>query len=396
MKTFIKIACIAIGLSHCSGSGNANKPEPAANEKNITKEVFTGLSGTVASPSGSQTEWSGSMVYLASTKGYGRVGTIDEQGNFKIPNLDKSLSYSMFLLSRDFITQASLFNMEGSEKQIYFQLVTDAISRITISGKDMTLSSKTNVKFMANNLVTDKKDFESFKSTHQFGTYVDFFGVQLQKVILADGVKYYATFNARTADASELSNLALTIVGPDQILSGAQFESITDGNLTPWSQNSLYDDGLHNDGSANDKLWGAKVLLKSANLPAANQVVFLHVEGVNKKSEKVAAEYPFLFVGETFTDVSVKASTVSNSVRKIEFSGGPFSTAANFRWAASVMDGKNKVYESDFLDQGKRAMDFDLKTYTDPAKYKISVSFISDDVFPGFPRFNLKVKDSNL
>ena len=397
MKTYFKLILSTLTLYHCSGSGSSSS-SPENNDKNIAQQPFSGVTGTVASPSGSQTEWAGSLVYLASTKGHGRLGVIDSQGSFKLLNLDRALTYSMYLLSRDFTIQATLSNLDGADKQMYFNLQTDTIPRATISGKDISLSSKNNVNFLPSSQITDKKDFTSFNVYHQFTQYVDFFGVQIQKSILSDdSVKRYLVFNAKVSSASDLSNIALTIVGADTLLNGAQLENPADLTLSPWlPQSALFDDGLHNDGSPNDNLWGAKVLLKTGQFPGVNQVVYLHLEGVNKKSEKVIAEYPFIFSGENFTDTTIKISANSPSVRHLQLSGSPFSTVNNFRWLASIFDGKNKVYEGDYVDQTKREIDVDLKTYTDPNKYKISVSLMGDDVFPGFPAFILKLKDSSI
>jgi hypothetical protein len=242
-------------------------------------------------------------------------------------------------------------------------------------------------------------------SSEQYGSLyfkdgIDFMSVQVERSIGTTGaVTSTVTIAADLMDG--ITPLAVDIRGAPSLFNGASINNITtnDDGLEEiisgaWDKR-LLDDGLSNDNSANDRVFGRKVVLQTSKQPTANQVMFLRL-AFGSSSSFWFKEYPFIFSDLTLANI---VASYSSSLRRVSLSGTPFGSVTSYQWYVDV---RGTITDGDVETTGiihtSSAIDaVSTKNYTIPAdtlesggSYTVTIRAQALDQIPGAPSYTVK------
>jgi hypothetical protein len=242
-------------------------------------------------------------------------------------------------------------------------------------------------------------------SSEQYGSLyfkegIDFLSVQVERSINATGtVASTVTIAADLMDG--VTPLAVDIRGAPSLFNGASINNITTNSegleeiiSGAWDKR-LLDDGLSNDSSADDRVFGRKVVLQTGKQPTANQVMFLRL-AFGGASNAWFKEYPFIFSDLTLANI---VASYSSSLRRVSFSGTPFGSVTSYKWFVDISGTitEGDVETTGIIHTSSAIEAVSTKNYTIPAdtlesgvSYTVTIRAQALDRIPGAPSYTVK------
>lgn len=397
----LKLIILATLTHSCGGSGSSKK----------APVLPSNLTGTIRSLSGSQSQMSGwNLVLVEKSSGICRVSSIGNIGDYSFSGVYSDRSYTLVLLEPSYrISSVISRNVEDQDKvQQFFKITGNTLPSLVQSGPVIVFSDLEKVSWdsdQANDsdqdgipngidlsltdtdsdgLSNDKdadldgdglvnwfdKDDDGDSIPDTFDADADGDGVSdsaqsLGQTFFSEGLNYVAvqvvqdvnedggldTSMLLTAQATSQTNpSSVTIKGSADFLdsSNALVTNASNGNTSTISwDKSLADDGLNNDGAANDLLFARYVSLASGVVPKADQVIFFQIPSSSEEGA-YKLEYPFTFPSVTSGVVS---GSYDPDTRTFTKSGTPFENESYYSWSVDIFGPSgSKVYSSPSIE----------------------------------------------
>jgi len=225
-------------------------------------------------------------------------------------------------------------------------------------------------------------------TSQYFNEGVEYIAVEFELTPKDDGSGNVNTLKFLTKIRDDLSPvpLAVQIRGAPTLLKSATYTAKdTQGTtVTAAFNGSLADDGQNEDGAANDRLFGRKIILPDGISPQPNQVIFFELV-FGTKANPWYIDYPWTF--PPVIPAPITAAYDSN-LKMVALIGNPFGDIQDFQWIINVFDDQgHNVWQSGAVDGTTRQYAISTNILEPGKSYKFSVDAQSRDKVPSVPSF---------
>lgn len=219
----------------------------------------------------------------------------------------------------------------------------------------------------------------------------------------AVGVEYVAAQYIVTSSASTvrfitkvrdtITPTSVKIRGATSLLGSSSYIKSDGSSGGSWDL-SLADDGVNDDGSTGDLLYGRSVVLASGKSPRGNQVVFFQLE-MGSGAEAFTAEYPFLFPPLTPT---VPTTSYDATTRTVTLEGDPLGTEiTGFVWVVSIADSDGiTIYEGPAVAGATRTFVIPSNVMQTGQTYTYRASAQTLDKVAGYPSIVVRSDEGTI
>lgn len=180
--------------------------------------------------------------------------------------------------------------------------------------------------------------------------------------------------------AETKSITTVEIIAPESLVSGAVVER---GDAAePWN-GTLADDGLSADGSANDGIYGRRVILQADRNPRAGQVIFFRVTRA-ENGQTSTLDYPFTF---SLPPAAPIIAQYDLNTKTAILAGNPFgSDDQSFKWYASAYDAAGQaLWISAAVKGTSRLLAIPTKALVNAVDVRLTAAL--PDAAPGYPTY---------
>ncbi len=416
-----------LGLSNCGGNGTS--------EQNTELPTSVEVSGTITTQFGSQSQMAGwFLVAQPQDKLFSQVAEIDSSGNFVFKNFMASRNQTFVLLSPDrlFSSVLAMESAEATAVRQFFKYKGQGFPALIHKGpvinfqtldnlevnssflaqasdgdgvpdgiKSVGLRMKTGIAPQFNDDddgdgILDVLDGDSDgdgsldvvktgSNDLYFSEGVEYIGMQTQ-VEPQTGSSDKISLIFKTKLKAGVSPSSVSIRAPDSIFSDASTtqQDATTGELTTsnsWDK-TLADDGLNNDGAANDKLFQKTVILGASKSLRARQVLFFQLNF----GDGTVWEYPVTVPNITLGSVS---TAFDQTTRVVSISGTPFDTFEDYSWSVTVFDATTgkRLFTSKLIAGTIKDYTIPEAIFTSGNSYTLQVTTQTPERLPGFPSY---------
>lgn len=217
---------------------------------------------------------------------------------------------------------------------------------------------------------------------------IEYFIVQVAQEVVSGALTTRLIFTVKVRDGE--SPTTVKVRGPDSLFesSNAELTSKDTGSVIQQAwDGTLADDGLNEDGGANDKLFTRKVLLNTSKSPRPNQVVFAELE-YGTGTTAVVFDFPYIFPNLTTGAVS---GSYAAATRTVTMAGTPFTGVTAYTWSVSIYDSNGKkVFSSEQIPSATTTYVVPDGTLETGATYTANIIASSAARVPGYPAWFIK------
>ena len=219
-----------------------------------------------------------------------------------------------------------------------------------------------------------------FNNTVEFSTI----GIEYVPETKEGAVQYLSLiWLVRVNPQADIVRIQVTV--PPSIKSAALLTD-AEGNDVAWN-GEIFDDGLHEDLNAQDKVYAVKVKIPAANPPLRYQSYFISITERIEEQE-VTRDYP-----GSFPDIPVGKINLVVSGGLVKITGSPLGEGVQFNWSALILDREDNLL---FItpSQTSQEMTYSLPVASLPARadLKLKVIVSSPQRISGYPTYRIHSK----
>lgn len=438
-QILLSLFCLVV-INSCRGSSGGGDSEAGSSS-------LATLTGVVKSSTGSQSEMaSWVIVFVERDTGLAHFGELNTLGSFEVPYVQSGTPITALLLDSQY-RRASVMSSPSDASNLvrqYFTFSSNSLPAIAHQGPVIKFSSSDGLSWTNNTAVdTDQDGIPNGVDTTSsslkladidgdglnqnsdfdldndgllnwfdddddndniidvldtdangdevadlsqelgdlyFSKQLDFLSVQVVQTVQSDSsLASNIIFTSKVAANTSLSQFK--IVSANELLSGA----MVDGK--DWD-GTLSDDGVNDDGNANDRLYARNVTLEAGKSPKSNQVVFFQIVQSSGETSSYAYSFPALTTG-------VVTGTYSGSV--VTKSGTPFPDTNSYVWIVQVYDANGtKVYSSESIQGAVSSFTIPSGTLEAGRTYTGQIAASTIDRINSYPSWTIKSLPFNL